>query len=251
MNGDGTGLVQLTDNLGDDLLPRWSPDGQKIAYVCGDASGGHVCVMNADGSGLTQLTQNQRGIEALAPAWSPDGTEITFHSNHDGNWEIYVMNVDGSAQTRLTDGPADDVFPAWSPDGQQIVFCSSRDGQYDLYLMDADSAGVNRLTVIGTGDPWETSNCLSNWAPDGTTIAFTSSHKFGHADIYVINVDGSGLTCLTCNIPGAQVDPSWSPDGTQILFDDNRGSLYAMSADGSNLIQLTSEERGHFPSLQP
>jgi Tol biopolymer transport system component len=71
-------------------------------------------------------------------------------------------------------------------------------------------------------------------------IAF-SMGSFGHADIYAVNADGSGLMRLTDD-PAADFDPSWSPDGRQIAYrheDEISGQIYVMNADGSRQRNLT------------
>jgi Tol biopolymer transport system component len=246
MNGDGSGLINLTkNNPGPDIFPSWSPDGQKVAFNTDEVSGGKIYVVNSDGTGLTQLTDGGKGVGSGGPAWSPDGRKIAFGSNRDGNGEIYVMNADGSGQTRLTDNPAADDAASWSPDGKQIAFCSNRPGQTDVYVMDADGSGVSRLTEVGTGGVGAAYCFPISWSPDGTKLAFTSGHELGHQEVYVIHLDGSGLTCLTCDIPGGQGGAVWSPDGTQILFGDGH-SVYAMNADGSNPVRLTQPVGGTF-----
>jgi Tol biopolymer transport system component len=72
-------------------------------------------------------------------------------------------------------------------------------------------------------------------------IAFTSN-RTGNGDIYVMNVDGSGVTQLT-NGPAIDADPDWSPDRTKIAFTSNRtgnGDVYVMNADGTGVTQLTT-----------
>ena len=69
-------------------------------------------------------------------------------------------------------------------------------------------------------------------------------------EIYTVNPDGSGLTRLT-DSPGADTDPTWSPDGTKIVFASERDStrpecglfcteIYSMNADGSSPTRLTT-----------
>jgi Tol biopolymer transport system component len=72
-------------------------------------------------------------------------------------------------------------------------------------------------------------------------IAFSKSTD----DIYVINANGTGLTRLTTD-SGPEFDPSWSPDGTQIVYRDSRrginqnDEIYVMNADGSGKRNLTN-----------
>jgi len=106
MNGDGTGLINLTNNPASDNAPVWSPDGTQLVFESNRDGNLELYVMNANGSGQTNLTNNP--TEDLQPAWSHDGKQIAFSSDRNGNHEIYVMNADGSHITRLTDSPAFD-----------------------------------------------------------------------------------------------------------------------------------------------
>lgn len=70
-------------------------------------------------------------------------------------------------------------------------------------------------------------------APPGGRIAF-SGGRANNTDIYVMNVDGSGLTRLTTD-PAPDFDPTWSPDGARIAFRsarDGNDEIYVMNADG-------------------
>jgi TolB protein len=76
-------------------------------------------------------------------------------------------------------------------------------------------------------------------------------------DIYAIDADGSRLERLTSN-PGAEFDPSWSPDGTKIVYRDSRrginedDEIYVMSADGSEQANLTRDPANEWgPAWSP
>ena len=69
MNGDGSGLLNLTNNPAFDERSRWSPDGTQIAFSSDRDGNTEIYVINVDGSGLRNLTNNP-AID-IAPAWRP------------------------------------------------------------------------------------------------------------------------------------------------------------------------------------
>jgi TolB protein len=79
-------------------------------------------------------------------------------------------------------------------------------------------------------------------------IAFTGGENGD--DVYTMNADGSELRRLT-HRPGPEFDPSWSPDGTRIVYRDSRreinrnDEIYVMNADGSHQANI-SRESGRF-----
>ncbi len=162
MNADGSGQTNLTNSIGEDRYPSWSPNGAKILFQSTRDENVEIYTMNPDGSGQSRLTNNSALDDY--PSWSPDGGKITFHSNRDGNTEIYAMNVDGSLQTRLTNDPDWDWGPSWAPDGTKIVFETWRDGNGDIYVMNADGSGRIQLT---SNSAWDSHAVWteSRWSP--------------------------------------------------------------------------------------
>lgn len=126
-----------------------------------------------------------------------------------------------------------------------IAFYSDMAGNPDIYIIQADGNGLVQLT----DDPaFDDSPDLS---PNGTRVVFLSARNdpdpqfpnFKY-DIYVVNIDGSGLTQLTATDAGED-HPSWSPDGSRILFDvdydgDGFYEIYSMADDGTDLVRLTT-----------
>jgi len=248
MNPDGTGVVQVTDevNGGWSISPAVSPDGSRIAFSWFVLSGGgfeeewEIYTINVDGTEVRNVT-NHPAFDGWRPAWSPDGSRIAFFSLRDGNDEIYTMRADGTDLRRLTDDPADDANPAWSPDGTKIAFVSDRGADaplhYGIYVMNADGSDPTLITDHSADDDWPA------WSPDGTKIAFTSDRS-GDRGIWVMNADGSSPVMLVEN---NSTTATWSPDGSRIAF-DRGGSLYMMNADGTNVQRIRS---GMFPFWGP
>lgn len=110
----------------------------------------------------------------------------------------------------------------------KIAFSSRRDGNGEIYLLTAE--GETNIT----NNPTEDIEC--DLSPDGEKIVFASDREETY-DVWVVNVDGSGLTRLTED-PTGDFSPRWSPDGKRIAF-TRAGSLMVMDSDGSNVRAVT------------
>jgi dipeptidyl aminopeptidase/acylaminoacyl peptidase len=87
-----------------------------------------------------------------------------------------------------------------------------------------------------------------DWSPDGRALVFESTLD-GKFSIYRIGADGNGLQRLTANNANNE-QPRWSPDGRRIVFSSDRDGghldLYAMNADGSAPVRLTTTAGGGY-----
>jgi TolB protein len=259
INPDGTGATLVVDDYGNfgTREPAWSPDGRRLAFISsrhqayGFPGGAAVYVISADGSGLTRLTNSPAWDEWTA--WSPDGAKIAFSQwtcmnpdcTQQGYRAIYTVNVDGSGLTRLTNpvGIGDDEGPSWSPDGTRLAFVRSTDSTGDVFVMNPDGSNLIRLT----GGRYLRSPA---WSPDGRLIAYArapSSTGNPDFDIYIMNADGSQVRQLTSG-PAADWSPSWSPDGTRIVFysegRDPGQSIFIVNVDGSGVTRVTDNPYG-------
>jgi Tol biopolymer transport system component len=221
--------------------------------------------MNSRGRGVARLTH--ASTNDYSPSWSPDLSKVLFVSKANG--DIWSMDANGDNPTNLINDArfqeSDDEDPQWSPDGSRILFMRTRGvgGSglgYWVHVMDAD--GSNRRRLVTDGDTAEENSPA--WSPDGSRVAF-SSFRDGNWEIYVVSVDGSGLTRLTEDEPccGNRFDahPEWSPDGSRIYFHTDRDTnsdfthnfeIYSMDPGGSELTNLTrSPENEGRSTLSP
>src|SRR5918998_2768310 len=103
INVDGTAERRLTNTLGLDGFPSWSPDGTRIAFSTDRDGGGNweIYVMDSDGTHQRRLTHTPEKKESV-PAWSPDGKNIAYVADTFGNNPmIWLMEADGSGHRRL------------------------------------------------------------------------------------------------------------------------------------------------------
>jgi Tol biopolymer transport system component len=131
---DGGLATRLTDNLGDDACPDWSPDGSKIAFNSDRAADLDIWVVSSIGGSPTRITSLPGG--AFQPSWSPDGSQIAFSADFVGPAnDICVVPAAGGVVAQITDDPAYDAAPDWSPDGDALVFYSQRSGNLDIWVI--------------------------------------------------------------------------------------------------------------------
>jgi Tol biopolymer transport system component len=214
----------------EDGYPRFSPDGQRIAFSTNRNGKWQIFLMNHDGSAPRLLTDGGYAD------WSPDGQSLVFALNRKGYNEIYTINANGTGLKQLTSSGKESVHPAWSPDGKKIVFASEKTGNRQLYVMNADGSNSVRLSNSTGYDDYPA------WSPDGKQIAFASdrdSRNSAKLELYVINADGTAVRRIT-NHPDDDRHPVWSADGMRITFvSDRNGSrdIFAMVADGTGTVE--------------
>lgn len=151
--------------------------------------------------------------------------------------QVCIMNADGSGMRRLTtEDHVRHYYPSLAPDGKSVVYTSFREENvYEIYSLDLNDGSVDRLTDrIGVLTAPEVS-------PDGTSITFTRGNpSTSNTQIMVMDRNGEGAG----NIPQISGwDPTWSPDGQQILYAsglEDSVQLFVVNRNGRGSRQVTS-----------
>ena len=176
----------LTSGIAWDMQPRFSPDGEHIAFTSDRGGGDNIWVMKRDGADPRQVTQESFRL-VNSPVWSPDGRYIAVRKHFTkrrslGSGEIWLYHVAGGKGLQMTEKPNDqkDIGePSFSPDGRYLYY--------------------------------------SHDATPGSTFEY---NKDPHAGIYAISrldrKDGR-ITRLTGG-PGGSIRPTPSHDGKRLAF---------------------------------
>ncbi|MDA1183112.1 MAG: hypothetical protein O2930_00530 [Acidobacteria bacterium] len=147
MRADGSDQRRLTDVVGYDGGPFFSPDGTQIVWRRFDAEGliADVWMMQPDGTDARQITDF--AAMSWAPYIHPSGEYLLFASNKLGfeNFEVYMVDVGGTKEpVRVTYSDGFDGLPVPSPDGTRLAWTSSRGGgrEGQLFLADWNHEGA-------------------------------------------------------------------------------------------------------------
>ena len=124
---DGSSLPrQITFEPGGKFAPKFSPDGNWLAYAV-DLEGSEafdiwVCDIKQDIH--TNLTPDTPEANQLNVSWSPDGTQMAFVCDHSGQFDTYIMPSGGGPARRVLALSHVDWDVRWSPDGSHLAVVS-------------------------------------------------------------------------------------------------------------------------------
>lgn len=230
----------------------------------GDEDRKSLWIINVTTGKETRLTDP--GNTAEGDSFSPDGEWIVFWMVLKGEKtaDIYKIRRDGSDLTCLTNTPETHEFdPAWSNDGKKIVYnyYDTKTNRFVLKIMDTNGENVTLLYDGGAGvatDYFPAGNYDPSWSPDDQWIVFERAVSFNEENgkagvwhIFKIKSDGSDIVNLSemgNHDSNCEYLPSYSPDGTSIVFSSRYGSkdpatvslnIFVMDAQGGSLIQVT------------
>lgn len=154
---------------------------------------------------------------------SPDESKVVYRLGT----QLRVSNIDGSGTVMLSEYKSAD----WNTDGTRL-FAISTDNK--IRSMNPDGTGVSADIYDANAGAGASQIAVNN---TGTKIAFVSAPANG-GQIYTIDVDGTNSLALT----GPNTDyrwPSWSPDGSRLVFDDE-DDVYTIDQDGTGLLQVAN-----------
>lgn len=244
INSDGSDHRPLLSGADSYFSPRWSPSGDRLAYITSAEGRGPELYVRWMDTGQTALLSNL--LESPSGlAWSPDGTQLAFSALVPGLKES------------LATPPSKPEGASWAPSAIVIERLNYRsDGRGFI------DPGYNHVFVIPAegGSPRQITSGDYNhrgklaWAPDGESIVLSSNRnpdwrlKGQNRDLWQVSVANGEMQQLTERM-GPDHSPSFSPDGSKLVFlgyqDQKMGyhnsDVSVMDMDDLSIEVLTSE----------
>ena len=244
VNTEGSGHRALVSREGGVSQPRWSPNGDRLAYVARRDDRSQIFVRWMDTGQEAVLTNLTEGAGGLT--WSPDGNWIAF--------SMFVANPSPSVSASMPNRPAGSD---WGPefrvidemnyrgDGQGYL----REGSNHIFVIPAEGGTPRQLT----DGPFDHGGALS-WTPDNSTVFFSANRHEDYereprnSEIYSVRVSDGSITQITDRF-GPDGSPQVSPNGRLIAYTglDDRfqgyqvTNLYVMNLDGSDSRLVMSD----------
>ncbi len=279
---DGEDVRQFTSGPRDSM-PKWSPDGKRMAFLRSPEDGkpAQVAVIPVDGGEAKVITEFEFGVEAVE--WSPDGSWLALTAvTPTSDWEdadeeerkrrprritnvpyrfdnigwrddrrrhIWLVDPSGSAEARcLTPGEFDETLPSWSPDGRKVAYLTDRDPARGLMsgndVMVVDVASGDQEMVVSRGF-W----MLPSYRPDGV-LHLLGDPSLDFPLLYTLHrvEDDGSTTSLTGHLDRSSVS-SGGPafvcwEGTTaIVALEDSGKLGLVSVSPEGAVSTLIEEQ--------
>jgi Tol biopolymer transport system component len=179
-----------------------------------------IYAINPDGNNETRLIdslgEDGEYMDNASPRYNKDKTQIAFLSSKNNLsrlFNVFIMTLADRVLRQITTGTLDMTGVDWAPDDSRfVVSCKSGNGLYQIHLLSLDGVILTQLT----SGPEENMN--AQLSPHGNLIAFTQfppTSKTSH--IWIMDSDGGNQLKLTSD-ETAHSNPSWSPDGSWVIF---------------------------------
>eukprot|EP01013_Petalomonas_cantuscygni_P043653 TRINITY_DN8357_c0_g1_i1.p1 TRINITY_DN8357_c0_g1~~TRINITY_DN8357_c0_g1_i1.p1 ORF type:complete len:1066 (-),score=215.17 TRINITY_DN8357_c0_g1_i1:437-3634(-) len=253
----GGSPTRIAEGLAWEVQPRFSPDGNRIAFTSDRGGGDNIWIMNRDGSDKRQVTKEEFRL-LNQPSWSPDGRYVVAKKHFTtgrslGTGEIWIYHVSGGGGVQLVKKPSEKHQkelgePIYAPDGKSVyytrnitpggTFIYAQDSNSDLFNIEKYDLETGEVTtaVSGLGG-----SVRPNPSPDGKKIAFVR-REMTRSKLYVKDLE-SGVERKvyddldqdvqeTWAVTGVYPNMDWTPDSREIIFWAG-GKIRRVAANGS------------------
>ncbi|MFD2100414.1 S9 family peptidase [Flagellimonas iocasae] len=233
---DGSQNQKLTGREVGESNPRWSPNGDRIAFTSSTDEGSEIYMYWVGTGNVAKLTQLPFSPSSLT--WSPDGQQLTFSMNVPEAPPVIAKIPAKPKGAKWEEAPRITDRLYHEADGRGYI----APGFNHIFVVPANGGAPRQIT---SGN-WHHRGTLS-WSKDGSKIYFSANrvedweYRFRNSEIYSVEVETGNIVALT-DRNGPDSDPQVSPDGKYIAYvgyEDKvqahqTDKLHIMNVDGSN-----------------
>jgi Tol biopolymer transport system component/DNA-binding winged helix-turn-helix (wHTH) protein len=227
-----------------DVLPVFSPDGKKLAFVRAEGGPGKIFMVAASGGEPREVIFEKSRLHTLR--WMPDSSHLLYVANRAGSYQLWRVSEFGGAPERVTSVGNDIGDLAVSRTGTLLAFSQSAS---DINIWRFALAGATAVTKPDGAAPERWAPLIASsrvdhspqYAPDGQRIVF-ASNRSGNEELWVCASDGSNARQVTQMRGPATGSPRWSPDGRELVFGSNlyaQADIFVISAESGQPRRLT------------
>jgi imidazolonepropionase-like amidohydrolase/Tol biopolymer transport system component len=238
---EGGEATALMTDIAWQMQPRFSPDGQHIAFTSDEDGGDNLWIMKADGSsGKAVSSETFRLLNS--PAWSPDGNYIVGRKHYTGSrslgaGEVWMYHKTGGNGVMLTKRPNEQKDlgePAFSHDGKYVYFSQdatpgksfhySKDSEKGIYKIKRLDLTTGEIKVVISGKGGAIRPVPS---PDGKYLAYISRDDF-QSNLYLYDLKSGKESLIysgldrdmqeTWAIHGVYPNMAWLPNSEGMVF---------------------------------
>ncbi len=197
-----------------------------------------IAILTRLGAALLVIYAGCIGLALAAGASMPKEVVLFTSSRANGTYNLYLLDIRAGLTRKLSDYVMGLCCPVWSPDGETLLLPANA---FETYVMDWDGSDFHLV-------PEMDDDLIQPWPLDDSTILSPDYEQYGYIarpdeqpDLYIRRTDGTDERRLTTS-EALEMFPSWSPDGTRILFaseQDGSMELYTVDVADGSLTRLT------------
>lgn len=209
---ENTSAVQWTFGKHRNHSPKWSPTGDRIAFVSNRAGSNQIFVMSENGGEAEQVTFFENGVGNFI--WSPNGEKIAFSISLKADQTIHSVEKQDKKKEEKDKGLTALVV-------EQMKYKSDGEGFWNgtykqIATLDVNTGELDQLTS-GKSDCY-----LQSWSPNGKYIAVTGDLNEDRddsflMDVFLLDVETKELNKKT-NSDGYFGNVTWSPNGRYLAM---------------------------------
>jgi len=209
-------LTRLTFEGNNNLVPIWTPDGKRLAFISDKEGPENIFWQLADGSGgLERLTTSD--YTHVPHSWSPDGQLLAFvEVSPTTGWDIWVLRIGDRKTQPFLRTPFNESVPRFSPDGRWLAYISNESGRFEIYVQPYPGPGGKwQISTEGGTEP--------AWNPNGRELFYRSGDRMMAVDIATQPGFAAGKPRMLFEgpyEPAPITNPNYdvSPDGQRFLM---------------------------------